>query len=456
MPGIVIGAPRSGSGKTTLTLGLLRALRRRGVAVAPFKCGPDYIDTAFHRAAAGRDSINLDAWAMPPDLLATLVRANMPGAAIAVAEGLMGFFDGVPAPPGRTGSSADVAAALGWPLVLVLDIGGQAQTAAALAQGFARYDARVPLAGVVLNKVGSERHRRLATDAITACGIPVLGALPRNDAIALPERHLGLVQAHETSELDAKLDAIAEFVAAHVDIDAVLQAAPQKLSASESRTRHKLASADHNSGREQRAPECTASRIAPPAQRIAIAKDAAFSFLYPHLLAAWRSAGAELTFFSPLADEAPPAHCDLCWLPGGYPELHAGRLAGNARFLNGLRTFANDKMVHGECGGYMVLGESLVDAAGARHAMANLLPLDTSFASRKLHLGYREATLSRDGPLGATGTVLRGHEFHYATILREEGEPFATVQDAHGSAPVRAGLRSGTVSGSFFHLIAAQ
>jgi cobyrinic acid a,c-diamide synthase len=433
VPGLVIGAPRSGSGKTTITLGILRALARRGAIVAPAKCGPDYIDTAFHRRAAGRDSVNLDAWAMRPEGLAALATANAVGADLVVAEALMGFFDGVPAPAGRSGSSADVAAALGWPLVLVLDVSGQAQTAAAIAHGFALYDARIALAGVVLNKVGSERHRRLAADAIEARGIPVLGCVPRSDSILLPERHLGLVQAEETDNLDRRLDAIADLVAGSVDL-ARLQSVARPTIASGSA----LAS------------------LAPPGQRIAVARDAAFSFLYPHLVTGWREAGADITFFSPLVDEPPPAGCNMCWLPGGYPELHAGRLAANARFLDGLRAFAKTGAIHGECGGYMVLGEGLVDAQGARHAMAGLLGLETNFATRRLHLGYRQARLRAEHALGSAGTVLRGHEFHYASILSEAGEPFADVTDAYGAPPTPAGLRRGRVSGSFFHAIAEQ
>ncbi len=281
--GFVIGAPRSGSGKTTITLGLLRALQRRGIAVSGAKCGPDYIDPAFHAAATGRPSLNLDAWAMPPGLVADLAGLTTEGADIVVCEALMGFFDGVPGQSGRNGSSADVAAATGWPLVLVLDVSGQSQTAAALAKGFASYDARVPLAGVILNKVGSDRHKRLATNAIVDLGIPVLGALPRNEAIRLPERHLGLVQAEETGELDRILNEMADHVEAHVDIDGLLSVARKGRAVASDRS----------------------AAVPPPGQRIAIARDAAFSFLYPHLVQGWRAAGAEISFFSPLADEAP-------------------------------------------------------------------------------------------------------------------------------------------------------
>jgi cobyrinic acid a,c-diamide synthase len=195
--------------------------------------------------------------------------------------------------------------------------------------------------------------------------------------------------------------------------------------------------------------------LPPPGQRIALARDAAFSFVYPHVLAAWRRAGAELLPFSPLADEAPPEGADSCWLSGGYPELHAGRLAAAARFLDGLRRFAATRPVHGECGGHMVLGEVLEDAAGERHAMAGLLGHSTSFARRKMNLGYRQARLLSDGVLGRDGTVLRGHEFHYATVTQPgDDDPLAMLSDGEGRQIGSAGGRRGRVSGSFFHAIA--
>jgi cobyrinic acid a,c-diamide synthase len=436
-PGLVIAAPRSGSGKTTLILGLLRALRRAGVAVGSAKCGPDYIDPAFHRAASGRPSVNLDSWAMPPALLAAL--AVQVGAAcdLIICEALMGLFDGVPGPAGRSGSSADVAAALGWPVLLVLDASGQSQSAAAVVKGCATYDTRITIAGVVLNRVGSPRHTRLATDAIEDLGIPVVGALPRSSDIALPERHLGLVQAGETNDLDSRLEQLATFVARHTRIEAI-----QALAARGS-------------------VNCLGALadpiVRPPGQRIAIANDAAFSFLYPHLLRAWRAAGVEIRFFSPLADEGPDEGCDACWLPGGYPELHGGRLSGSRRFMEGLRRFAETRPIHGECGGYMVLGQSLTDAAGVVHPMAALLGVTTSFARRTLHLGHRNARLIAHGCLGAAGTRLRGHEFHYASIETPgDDEAFAMVCDAYGSEPQPSGSRRGLVSGSFFHVIAAE
>ena len=435
-PGLMIAAPRSGSGKTTLTLGLLRALRRAGVAVGSAKCGPDYIDPPFHRAASGRPSVNLDSWAMSPARIAGLAADVGSGCDLVICEALMGLFDGVPGPMGRTGSSADVAAALGWPVLLVLDASGQSQSAAAVAKGCATYDPRLTIAGVVLNRLGSTRHARLATDAIEALGIPVVGAMPRSAAITLPERHLGLVQAGETSDLGTRLDRIADFVAEHTNIDAIRSLA---------------------SSGEAGSFGADTIALAPPGQRIAVARDAAFSFLYPHLLRGWRAAGAEIHFFSPLADEGPDEDCDVCWLPGGYPELHAGRLAGSHRFFGRLRHFVRTRPVHGECGGYMALGTALTDADGVTHPMAGLLSVTTSFARRKLHLGYRNARLLDSFCLGPAGTVLRGHEFHYASVEAPgDDAPFALVSDAYGSEPAASGSRRGLISGSFFHVIAIE
>ncbi|MDR3374121.1 MAG: cobyrinate a,c-diamide synthase, partial [Ancalomicrobiaceae bacterium] len=256
-----------------------------------------------------------------------------------------------------------------------------------------------------------------------------------SEAVKLPERHLGLVQAEETPELDAVLDALGRHVTAHVDLDKLVAlAAPGSV-----------------------VPGTGEGRIAPPGQRIALARDAAFSFVYPHLLDGWRRAGVEIVPFSPLADEAPPETCDVCWLPGGYPELNAGRLAAAARFKAGLTHFAETRPVHGECGGYMVLGRALTDADGVEHAMVGLLSVATSFHKRKMTLGYRAATLLADGPLGTAGTRLAGHEFHYATIVDSgTDEPFARVTDAYGTPEVPAGGRRGRVSASFFHVIAAD
>ena len=438
--GLIIAAPHSGAGKTTVTLAVLAALARRGVAVRAAKAGPDYIDPAFHAAAIGAASINLDSWAMPYPLLDALAAQASDGADIFVIEGVMGLFDGAAGAAGaagRRGATADLAAHFNLPVVLVLDVSRQAQSAAAVVRGFAAHDAAVRIAGVILNRTASEKHRALAADAIAALGIAVFGAVPREAGLALPERHLGLVQAAEHGDLAALIERLAAMAQRHLDLDAMIaQAAPLSIVAA-----HKRA----------------APAVPPPGQRVALAHDRAFSFVYPHLIEAWRSAGAEIMPFSPLADEPPPQHADSCWLPGGYPELHADALAAARQFCSGLRRFAETRPVHGECGGYMVLGQSIEDAAGKRHAMTGLLGHSTSFAKRKLQLGYRTARLLADNVLGPNGSIVRGHEFHYASLTSAGGdESLAEMRDGEGRALGNAGGRRGRVSGTFFHAIAME
>jgi cobyrinic acid a,c-diamide synthase len=432
--GLIIAAPHSGAGKTTVTLAVLAALRQRGVAVRAAKAGPDYIDPAFHAAATAAPSVNLDSWAMPHPLLDTMAAQASTGADIFVIEGVMGLFDGANMPSGARGSTADLAAHFHLPVVLVLDVSRQAQSAAAVVHGFANYDPAVRIAGVILNRIASDRHGAMITAAIAKLGIPVFGAVPRSTELALPERHLGLVQAAEHSDLALLIARLAAIAERHLDLDAIAQsAAPLTITAM-----------------------TNAPALPPPGQRVALAHDHAFSFVYPHLLAAWRQSGAEIVPFSPLADEAPPEHADSCWLPGGYPELHAGTLASARRFNEGLRRFAQTRPVHGECGGYMVLGEGLEDATGQRHPMTGLLGHATSFAKRKLHLGYRTAELLGDTVLGRRDVTLRGHEFHYASLTSAGGdEPFAELADAEGRKLGPAGGRRGRVTGTFFHSIAA-
>ncbi len=438
--GFIIAAPRSGSGKTTVTLGLLKALARRGFRVRAAKSGPDYIDPAFHAAASGAPGRNLDSFAMPPALVAALAGEAAREADLLVIEASMGLFDGIAGEAGRTGAAADLAARLGLPVVLVMDISGQSQSAAAVARGFALHDPAVRIAGVILNKVASERHRAQAGDAIAATGLAVLGGLPREAAMSLPERHLGLVQAVEHEGLAAHLDRLAVAVEAHVDLDALVAlAAPLDLPP------------DLPTGMP------AAPAVPPPGQRIALARDVAFSFAYEHLVAGWRGAGAEILPFSPLADEAPAGDCDAVWLPGGYPELHAGRLAAATRFRDAVRAIAQDRPVHGECGGFMVLGEGLEDAEGTPHRMLGLLGHATSFARRRLNLGYRRAVTRTASALGPAGARFRGHEFHYASVTQPgEDAPLVDLADGQGTSLGPAGSRRGRVSGTFFHVIATE
>jgi cobyrinic acid a,c-diamide synthase len=430
-PGLIFAAPASGSGKTTLVAGLLRLLRRRGLQLSAAKLGPDYIDPAFHAAALGMPCLNIDLWAMRPATVTALLEQLSSSVALTVVEGAMGLFDGA---ADGTASAADFAALIGWPVILVVDARGQAQSAGALLGGFARHRADVAIAGVIFNRIGGASHESALRRAAEPLGIPVLGCLPRVADLVLPERHLGLVQALEHADLDAFLDRLADRLDVRLDVDRLLDLA---------RPARALASAG------------AAGSLLPLGQHIAVASDAAFAFSYAGQLDAWRNSGAEIAIFSPLADEAPPAGCDAVYLPGGYPELHAARLAKGERFLDGLRgAAARGAVLFGECGGYMTLGTGLIDKEGRRHAMAGLLPLESSFAEPHLHLGYREAALLAAGPLGATGASFRGHEFHYATVLDEgEGEALFDCRDALGRGLGKVGRRRGKVAGSFIHLI---
>ena len=428
-PGFLIAAPASGSGKTLTTLALLRAYRKRGRAVGSFKVGPDYIDPAFHAAASGRACLNLDTWGMRARTIETNLNTVAPNVDLVIGEGVMGLFDGASS---GGGSTADVAVTFDIPVVLVVDASGQASSAAALVHGFDTFDSHLKLAGVIFNRIGGPKHREILQSAMASRGTQVFGCIPRRDCLTLPERHLGLVQAQENGAIEAFLDNAAQFVAEHVDLEALEDLGAIPVTAT--KTNH--------------------PPLRPLGQRIAVARDEAFAFAYPHVLDGWRNQGAEILFFSPLADEAPQS-CDAIYLPGGYPELHAGKLASNANFLDGIRFSARENLtIFGECGGYMVLGKGLVDADDKRHEMAGLLPLETSFAARRLHLGYREVSLDDDHALGAKGSHFRAHEFHYATIVREEGnEALFSGTDSEGKSLGAFGRQIGTVTGSFIHLI---
>ena len=323
------------------------------------------------------------------DATMTAIAARaLAGAEIVVAEGSMGLFDGVRGETGRTGASADLAALFGWPVLLVLDVSGHAQSAGAVALGCARFDPRIALAGVVLNKVASPRHRRLVEDGLARVGIPVLGALPRDSELALPERHLGLVQAQETAELEARLERLADAIEAAVDLDALMAAAAPTRGLAD-------------------APDAAA--IPPPGQRIALAKDTAFSFVYPHHLAAWRDAGAEIVPFSPLADEAPCADCGRLLAAGGLSRAARRAPRGCGALPGGrARPFAETKPVHGECGGYMTLGRTLTDAEGATHPMLDLAPRRDELRQAQVQprLPHRDADPGR--PARARGRAPRG------------------------------------------------
>ncbi len=431
-PGILIAAPASGSGKTTITLALLRAFRRRGRTVGAFKVGPDYIDPTFHARASGRPPVNLDSWAMRIETLAGLADRVGGGVDLVLGEGVMGLFDG--AADGQ-GSTADLASLFDLPVLLVVDVRGMGASAAALIEGFTHHRDDVEIAGILLNRVASAEHaallRRACDDRFAQ---PVLACLPSDKHLELPARHLGLVPAAELPELDGWLDRAAEIVGEQTDLDRLVRLA-------------------RPFGLGLYGPP--ARPLRPLGQRIAVASDLAFAFAYPATLEGWRVAGAEILPFAPLADQPPDPGADAVYLPGGYPELHAGRLAANRRFLDGVcAAAARSAFVYGECGGYMALGRTLTDGAGEHHVMAGLLPIATSFAEPRRQLGYRRLKLLEASPLGQAGTTYRGHEFHYASLIEGgDAPPLFEVGDARGRSLGKLGARSGTVAGSFQHLI---
>lgn len=425
--GLVIAAPRSGSGKTVITLGLLAALRRLGVVVAPAKTGPDYIDPTFLGRAALRDAVNLDPWSMSPARLKSLAAMQSIGADLLLVEGVMGLFDGA---ADNTGSTADLAELLELPVVLVVDSERQSQSVAPLVAGFANWRPGVRVGGVILNRVASTKHERMLVEALAATGIACLGAIPRDAALVVPERHLGLVLPGEVAAFADFLAAAADTIGRYVDLPA-LQALAAPMAES----------------------DAPAAPLPPLGQRIAIARDDAFAFLYPHLPDDWRASGAELSFFSPLADEAPASDADAVYLPGGYPELHGEKLAAAGRFKAGL-VAARDRnaLLYGECGGFMVLGETLVDKAGQGHAMAGLLPVTTRIDRPKRILGYRRLVQSGDLPWPAR---LNGHEFHYSSARQSRLDPLFAATDARGEALPPMGAVIGRVMGSYAHVVDA-
>jgi cobyrinic acid a,c-diamide synthase len=403
---LIIAAPASGSGKTTLTAGLIGALRRRDLVVQPFKCGPDYIDPGYHALAAGRPCRNLDTWLLGPNATRRLFARACSGADLALIEGVMGLFDGFSALD-DTGSTADVARLLGAPVVLAIDARGMARSAAALVDGFQRFDQRVQIGGVLLNRVGSARHAELCATAIAAhTGLPCFGYLPRHDELRLPERHLGLMTTAEAGPWAAVLERVADLLAETCDLDGLLALAR---SAPTIDTAPAPPLVVQPSGRPDR-----------PAPLIAVAQDDAFSFTYPETRELLESAGARVASFSPMADSGLPPGTAGVILSGGFPELYAEALSRNAALHNALRAaHAAGLPIYAECGGLMYLTEALVDQQGRRWPMVGLLP-GQSVMTERLTLGYRTVRVRHDGPLLAQGTSVRGHEFHYS---RWEGRP---------------------------------
>ena len=436
--GLILAAPASGSGKTIVTLGLMRCLARQGMEVTPIKVGPDYIDPVFHEMASGRPCRSLDTWAMRASTVTQgVVDASAAAGSVVICEGVMGLFDGARGvDPKRDGSTASLARETGWSVILVVDAAAQAASAAAVVRGFSSHDLTVPIKGVLFNRVGSASHDTILREAMAEAlpEIPVLGCLPHVSRLNLPSRHLGLVQAIEQRDFSKLLECAADWIEKYLDLEMLMTLASKRDTAP---VRSEIDTLPVIGG------------------RIAVAKDEAFSFIYPHVLESWQRAGACIDFFSPLADQGPNSEADVVYLPGGYPELHAGRLAENSVFHT-LMSSARERgaAIFGECGGYMVLGEELTSEDGSIHSMLGFLPLRTSFAKRKLNLGYRIVRMLTNSLLGEAGMVFRGHEFHYATIAREMGgQPLFQASNAAGEDMGKIGLVAGRVAGSFVHLI---
>jgi len=420
--GLLVAAPSSGSGKTVFTLALLRALKNHGFEIASAKTGPDYIDPAFHALASGTPSVNLDPWAMT-EYRCRALALQQSGSHMLI-EGMMGLYDGA---ADGSGSAAELAKNLAIPVLLVVDAAKQSHSIAALVRGFRDHDASISLAGVVLNKVGSDRHVEMLRNALSEIGVEVMGAVFRDERLQLPERHLGLVQAGETDNIQMFIEQAALLISRQCDLERI----------------------GNCFSPIQKSNEKTFP-LSPLGQHVAIARDEAFSFIYPHLVTDWQDQGASLSFFSPLADEAPDNDADAVYLPGGYPELYGQKLASARHFKAGmLKAQKAGSVIHAECGGYMVLGEGLIDAEGGFHEMLGFLKLETSFKKRKLHLGYRR--LKAEGFV--MGDRLNAHEFHYTSAMVEDGDPLFEAQDAQGNLLGKLGLRNGLVTGSYMHII---
>ncbi|MCX7852254.1 MAG: cobyrinate a,c-diamide synthase [Caldilineales bacterium] len=443
-PALVIAAPHSGSGKTTVTAGLIAALVARGLRVAPFKVGPDYIDPSLLAQAAGRPCHNLDVWMLgEAGALASFARRSR-GADLAVIEGVMGLFDGVTGDD-DTSSAAHVARLLDAAVVLVLDARAMARTAAAVVHGLSTFDPRVNVAGVIFNRVGSPTHAAMLREAVEQrTAVRVLGSLPRDERLTLPERHLGLVPAAE-QDAAAWVAAVRAAVEAGVDVDALLALA-------QARPRQMAFSFDEQADQRSFRPAQP-----PPAERpvVAVARDEAFSFLYPDNLELLEEAGAELAFFSPLRDVGLPEGCAALILAGGFPELYAAQLAANVAMRAAIAAAATAGMpIYAECGGLMYLCEALVDPTGAVHPMCGVLP-GRSVMTARLTLGYRLARAPHDNWLWRAGETVRGHEFHYSIWQKPDQalEPAYTLLPVHYQKEARPdGAQVGNIIASYLHL----
>ena len=420
----MIGAPRSGSGKTLITLGIMAALARRGLKVQPFKCGPDFIDPTLHEMVVGRPSRNLDLFMMGGTVCQEVFEKHCCGCDVAVIEGVMGLFDGSEA------STAALARLLNIPVVLIVDARSAAESIAALVKGFEVFDPELQLGGIILNQVGSKRHIQLISDSMaTNCQSRLLGAFPRESGFCMPERHLGLHMGDEHPLTEDQREKLANAVEKHIDIQALLDLTRLP--------------------RELRKP--VESTHAPkPRLRLAVARDAAFSFYYQDNLDIFADLGFDLCFFSPLVDENLPEGTAAVYIGGGYPELHARQLSQNSSMLSSLRRWVSTGgPLYCECGGLMYMAREFSDQSGTVFPMAGVFPLRMEMKKRFSSLGYRRVTLAVDCFLGSRGDILFGHEFHYSAIIEgeEETEQLYVLEDGR-----REGYRSGSAIGSYIHL----
>ncbi len=444
---LVVAAPASGSGKTTVATGLMAALRRRGTAVAPFKVGPDYIDPGYHTLAAGLPGRNLDPVLVGADRIAPLARHGAAGAEVAVVEGVMGLFDGRLAD--GSGSTAEVAGLLGAPVVLVVDARGQSRSVAALLHGFRSFDPAVDLAGVVLNRVGSPRHEEVLRAAAAEVGLPVLGALPRRETLAVPSRHLGLVTAAEHgTAATAAVDAMAELVAAHVDLDAVTALARPLPPGPAWSPDVVHDAADRGRARPTAGAALEAGAGAPagraagaPPVRVAVLGGQAFTFGYAEHVELLAAAGAEVVVVDPLRDTRLPDGTAALVLPGGFPEEHVGALAANVELRAAVRALADSGApVHAECGGLLYLCATLDGAP-----MCDVLPAAATMTAR-LTLGYRDAVALTPSPLHPVGARVTGHEFHRCAVTPRAADPAWAWRGAEPEGFVHRGVHA-----SFLH-----
>ena len=454
MKRIVIAAPQSGSGKTTLTLGIMAALKRRGLAVAPFKVGPDFIDPGYHRLVTGTTSINLDGWICDAGFVRESFARHAAAADIAVIEGVMGLFDGIDG-VSEAGSTAQIAKLLAAPAVLVVDARSQARSAAALVHGFATFDPGLCVAAVIFNNVASANHERILREAMAASApeIAVRGCLPKDPALAIPSRHLGLLTAEENPLSERFIDHLVQMIEQHLDLEALLglQTAADAVSHPENGTgaEHAGAGADPASSGDDGG-DCAgdAGRV-----RIAVAQDAAFCFVYQDNLRLLRESGAELCFFSPLKEEALPERISGVYLPGGYPELFAAKLAGNQLMKEALRgVVAAGMPLYAECGGFIYLTQGVV-ADQATHRFVGVFPVLTRMLPRRKALGYREVEILQESVIGGKGSLARGHEFHYSEMEEMPVHVERLYQVSRKGVPLgREGYRIQNCLASYIHL----